>query len=232
MKIVKNSAPNSFCLAFLLLIIPVITSCRGGETETPARPNVLIIFTDDLGYGDVSCYDDRAKAQTPLIDRLAEEGVRCTDFYVPTPYCAPSRATLLTGRFPLRHGLIRNPTPDQGIDSIGIPADEITLGEVFREAGYRTSLIGKWHLGHREQFFPVRHGFDEYYGILYSNDMRPVQIVEGMDTVPGGNILSPQSIDVSDPDKPHVCHTGILLDVKFAEIADTDHTHTNFFHLA
>ena len=155
---------------------------RNSAGEEKQSPNVLIILTDDLGYGDISCYGQTAY-MTPNIDKLAEKGVSCSDFYVPTPYCAPSRATLLTGRFPLRHGMIRNPTPDAGINDIGIAAGEITLGEVYQEAGYATKCIGKWHLGHREEFFPVKHGFDEYYGILYSNDMRPVQIIENMDTV-------------------------------------------------
>ncbi len=153
-----------------------------GSPVSEKKPNVVVILTDDLGYGDISCYNPKAY-KTPNIDRLAEQGVKCSDFYVPTPYCAPSRATLLTGRFPLRHGLIQNPAPDAGINDCGISPDEITLGEVFQEAGYKTKLIGKWHLGHKEEFFPVKHGFDEYFGILYSNDMRPVQIIENMDTV-------------------------------------------------
>lgn len=159
----------------------IFVSCKP-STAQESSPNVLIIFTDDMGYGDLSSFRADAVA-TPHIDRIGSEGVRCTDFHVPTPYCAPSRATLLTGRFPLRNGLIRNPTPDQGIDSIGISQEELLLGEVFQEAGYRTALIGKWHLGHREEFFPVNHGFDEYFGILYSNDMRPVQHIENRDTV-------------------------------------------------
>jgi len=173
---------KQYLIIFTSLVL--LTNCsqnRKGEFKNP-RPNVLIILTDDLGYGDISCYS-QSDYETPNIDYLAENGVSCTDFYVPTPYCAPSRATLLTGRFPLRHGLIRNPTPDAGIDDIGITDNEITLGEVFQESGYQTKCIGKWHLGHREEFFPVKHGFDEYLGILYSNDMRPVQIVENMDTI-------------------------------------------------
>jgi len=169
-------------LTVILITAMGLNACKGPEPGNAFNPNVLIILADDLGYGDVSCYDTGAP-ETPGIDQLAAEGVRCTDFYVPTPYCAPSRATLLTGRFPLRNGIIRNPAPDAGIDDIGIASDEITLGEIFQESGYRTKLIGKWHLGHREEFFPVKHGFDEYYGILYSNDMRPVQIIEDMDTV-------------------------------------------------
>ena len=164
------------------LVITLSNSCQPGVPEDAVTPNVLIFLADDLGYGDISSYSSEAP-NTNNIDRIAAEGVRCTDFYVPTPYCAPSRATLLTGRFPLRHGVIRNPAPDAGINDIGISEDEITLGEIFQESGYSTKLIGKWHLGHKKEFFPVKHGFDEYYGILYSNDMRPVQIVENEDTI-------------------------------------------------
>jgi len=171
-------------ISILILLLACLTACSsskgGGEQEI--KTNVLIILTDDLGYGDISCYGQTAY-ETPNIDYLADNGVSCTDFYVPTPYCAPSRATLLTGRFPLRHGMIRNPTPDAGINDIGIAAEELTLGEVFQDAGYATKCIGKWHMGHKEEFFPVKHGFDEYFGILYSNDMRPVQLVENLDTL-------------------------------------------------
>jgi arylsulfatase A-like enzyme len=146
------------------------------------KPNVLIILTDDMGYGEISCYNKNL-VKTPNIDALAEKGVRFTDFYVPTPYSAPSRASLLTGRFPLRHRMVQNPAPDAGINNIGINASEVTMAELFHGAGYRTKCIGKWHLGHKPEYFPVKHGFDEYYGILYSNDMRPIQIIENMDTV-------------------------------------------------
>lgn len=153
-----------------------------GSPVEQKKPNVVIILTDDMGYGDISCYNSNS-VKTPNIDKLAKKGVRFTNFYVPTPYCAPSRATLLTGRFPLRHGMVQNPAPDAGINDCGIKASEITLGNVFQDAGYKTKLIGKWHLGHKPEYFPVKHGFDEYFGILYSNDMRPVQIIENMDTV-------------------------------------------------
>lgn len=173
-------------LVFILLLLAFIMKSLAGtvtdKSKIARNPNVIIILTDDLGYGDISCYGQKSYI-TPQIDKLADEGVRCTDFYVPTPYCAPSRATLLTGRFPLRHGVIQNPAPDAGINDVGISTGEITLGEVYQNAGYKTKLIGKWHLGHKPEFFPVKHGFDEYYGILYSNDMRPVQIIENMDTV-------------------------------------------------
>jgi len=165
------------CAALLIGMLHV--SCVHKRAE---QKNVIIILADDLGYGDISSYGNTVY-KTPNIDQLAKESVRCTDFYVPVPYCAPSRATLLTGRFPLRHGLIRNPAPDSGINDIGISSSEITLGEVLQQHGYSTKLVGKWHLGHLPEYFPTNHGFDEYYGILYSNDMRPVQIVENTDTV-------------------------------------------------
>lgn len=177
----KKIISNRFVLAasFAGMGLPLLSNGLPIQLE---KPNVLIILTDDLGYGDISCYNSK-QVMTPNIDKLAKKGVRFTNFYVPTPYCAPSRATLLTGRFPLRHNLIQNPAPDAGINDAGISANEIMLGEVFQEAGYKTKLIGKWHLGHKPEYFPVKHGFDEYYGILYSNDMRPVQIIENMDTV-------------------------------------------------
>ncbi len=170
----------------LIFLYALIGGCdskpNNKEIVLPTKKNVVIILTDDLGYGDISTYGQQHHL-TPNIDRLAKKGVVFTDFYVPVPYCAPSRATLLTGKFPLRHGLVKNPSPDGGIDSLGISDEEITLGEVLQENGYRTKLIGKWHLGHVEKYFPTRHGFDEYFGILYSNDMRPVQLIENMDTV-------------------------------------------------
>lgn len=172
---------GNILLLTLLIMLAGCSPAKEGNMDD-RKPNVVLILTDDLGYGDISCFGQEYYS-TPHIDSLAVQGVALTDFYVPTPYCAPSRASLITGRFPLRHGLIKNPTPDAGINDIGIPADEITLGEVFQEAGYATKCIGKWHMGHKEEFFPVNHGFDEYFGILYSNDMRPVQLIENRDTV-------------------------------------------------
>lgn len=142
-----------------------------------ALPNFVLIFADDLGYGDLSSYGATAH-RTPHLDRMAEEGIRLTDFYVPVPFCGPSRATLLTGRYPFRTGLVVNPSPDLGRNDIGLPPSEITIAEALKPLGYATAAIGKWHLGHIEKYLPRKQGFDEYYGILYSNDMRPVQLVE------------------------------------------------------
>jgi predicted AlkP superfamily pyrophosphatase or phosphodiesterase len=112
-----------------LLLIPGCSS-KSTASKDQNNPNVLIILADDLGYGDISCYAQR-NYKTTNIDNLAGHGVSCTDFYVPTPYSAPSRTTLLTGRFPLRHGLINNPAPDAGINDVGINLNEITLGNVL-----------------------------------------------------------------------------------------------------
>jgi uncharacterized sulfatase len=107
---------------------------------------------------------------------MAFEGVRFTNFYVASPLCA-SRGALLTGRYPFRNGLASNPAPDTGINDLGLPASELTIAETLKRRGYRSACIGKWHLGHTEKFLPTRQGFDRYYGILYSDDMRPVQIL-------------------------------------------------------
>ncbi len=157
-----------------------ITSSFEATAAEITQPNVVVIFADDLGYGDLGCFG-HPTFKTPALDRMAAEGVRLTDFYVPVPYCAPSRATILTGRYPFRHGLVHNPCPDVGpkADDRGIADSEITLGESLQAAGYATCCIGKWHLGHKPQFYPCRHGFDEYFGILYSNDMRPVELIDG-----------------------------------------------------
>ena len=163
-------------MAAAVLAAAILMPCAVGA-EGINKPNFIVIFADDLGYGDLACYG-HPKFMTPNLDRMAAEGARFTDFYVPMPYCAPSRAALLTGRYPFRSRLVWNPTPDRGINHIGLPADEITIAEALKPAGYATMCIGKWHLGHVPKFYPRTQGFDAYFGILYSNDMRPVQLVE------------------------------------------------------
>jgi len=164
-----------------LLTLAVALAVGFGMTSralAASHVNVIIILADDLGYGDLGCYG-HPRFKTPHLDRMAGEGARLTNFYTCTPYCAPSRAALQTGRYPFRCRVTQNPCPDAGVNDVGIPADEVTLGEAFQAAGYRTACIGKWHLGHRPNFYPTRNGYHEYFGILYSNDMHPVELIEG-----------------------------------------------------
>ncbi|MCB9940850.1 MAG: sulfatase [Planctomycetaceae bacterium] len=134
-----------------------------------------------MGYGDLGGYGHE-RFRTPQLDRMAAEGARLTHFNTPMPFCAPTRASLLTGRYPFRCGMNGNPAPDGGpaADALALPANEVTLAQLCQQAGYATGMVGKWHLGHkRPEQMPTGRGFDEYLGILYSNDMRPVELIEG-----------------------------------------------------
>jgi arylsulfatase len=133
------------------------------------RPNIVVVYCDDLGYGDLGCYGHPAM-KTPNLDRMAAEGTRFTQFYSAAPVCTPSRASLMTGRYPMRVGLPRVLMPGA---NTGINASETTVAEVLRSEGYSTKCIGKWHLGDKPEYLPTRHGFDSYFGIPYSNDMSP-----------------------------------------------------------
>ena len=145
------------------------------------KPNIVIIFTDDQGYADVGVFGS-VGFETPNLDQMAAEGKRFTDFHVASPVCSPSRAALLTGCYPQRVGIpsVLFPehentewNPDQRSTKTGLHQNELTMAEMLREIGYATGCFGKWHLGHHKQFLPLQQGFDEYYGIPYSNDMRP-----------------------------------------------------------
>src|SRR5262245_40876033 len=151
-------------------------------TAHPAQSaNVILILADDLGYGDLGSYGHPA-FKTPNLDGMAAQGARLTQFNCPAPFCAPTRASLLTGRYPLRCGLASNPAPDGApeADGLHLPESEITLAQLFKQAGYAAGMVGKLHLGHaRAEWLPTHRGFDEYLGIPYSNDMRPVELFEG-----------------------------------------------------
>ena len=136
----------------------------------PKTPNIVLIFMDDLGYGDIGA-NGATNYQTPNIDKMATEGIRFTNFLAAQAVCSASRAALLTGCYPNRIGFSGALAPTS---TIGINANETTLAEVLKEKGYKTAIYGKWHLGHQKQFLPLQHGFDEYFGLPYSNDMWPV----------------------------------------------------------
>lgn len=133
-------------------------------------PNIVLIFMDDMGYGDLDTYGAIDYA-TPNLDTLATQGMRFTNFYAAQPICSASRAAILTGCYPNRIGLTGALFPGS---NIGLNSKEKTVPEMLRTKGYATAMVGKWHLGEAQQFLPLQHGFDEYFGLPYSNDMWPV----------------------------------------------------------
>ena len=136
------------------------------------KPNIILINCDDLGYGDLGCYGSKVN-HTPAIDKLAREGTRFTDFYMASPVCSPSRGAMMTGCYPPRIGF--GEFEGQVVlfpgDPVGLNPDETTLAEILRQNGYGTKIIGKWHCGDQLPFMPLNHGFDEYFGLPFSNDM-------------------------------------------------------------
>lgn len=166
------------------LLLALLSLAFSMPCHAAGRPNIVVILADDLGYGDLGCYG-HVKIKTPNLDRMAAEGARLTQFNCPAPFCAPTRAALMTGRYPFRCGMTQNPAPDGGpeADALHLPEKETTLAQVLKAAGYATAMVGKWHLGHKAGFLPTDRGFDEYYGIPYSNDMRPVQVLEGTQVI-------------------------------------------------
>ena len=153
------------CLGCLLL---------GALSHAAPKPNFVIIFTDDQGYGDLSCFGGK-HVHTPRIDQMAVEGQRLTSFYVAAPVCTPSRAGLMTGCYPKRIGMATG--SDFAVllagDTKGLNPEEITIAEVLKSAGYATAMFGKWHLGDQPEFLPTRQGFDEFFGLPYSHDIHP-----------------------------------------------------------
>lgn len=168
--------PFSLCALTSLFCL---TAANCGYARSPAstvaveKPNVIVIFCDDLGYGDLGCYG-HPTIQTPNLDQMAGEGLKLTQFYVAASVCTPSRAGLMTGRLPQRSGMWGNRRVLFPNSVGGLPDEEVTIAEKMKEAGYATACVGKWHLGHHPQYLPTAHGFDEYFGIPYSNDMDKV----------------------------------------------------------
>lgn len=180
-----------------LIIGSLFVFTMGILAQSP--PNFIIIFTDDQGYEDLGCYGS-PNIKTPNIDRMAAEGVRFTSFYA-APFCGPSRAALLTGCYPPRNRMAFNHNPEA---KTGLNHDEITIADMLKPLGYATMCIGKWHLGDHLQFLPPHHGFDQFYGLPYSNDMWP---------------LNPR-MPFGDPPDPR--HIAIKERVKMTGFANSD----------
>lgn len=179
----QNVRPD--CLGFIASILALLwivapASEALGDEKDQRPPNFIVILCDNLGYGDIGCFGSQLH-RTPHLDRMADEGMRFTSFYVTSGVCTPSRASLMTGCYPRRvnmHISDKGRSVLQPVSPKGLHPDEVTLAEVLRDAGYATTIIGKWHLGDQPQFLPTRQGFESYFGIPYSDDMtqRPNQV--------------------------------------------------------
>ena len=163
---------RSFQLVLATIVFAGLLSCQAPAPNDASLPNFIVIFCDDLGYGDVGCFGAQVH-RTPNIDQMATEGIRLTSFYSTSGVCTPSRSSLMTGCYPRRLNLhedelsrwVLYPSAQRGLNP-----DETTLAEILKESGYATAIIGKWHLGDQPEFLPTRQGFDSYFGIPYSND--------------------------------------------------------------
>jgi len=168
---IRQHAFTRFAAALFaaVLFAAVILTNISTTVAADRPPNVVIIFIDDMGYGDIGPFGATGY-ETPNLDRMAKEGRKFTDFYVTQAVCSASRAGLMTGCYNVRVGIMGALGPKA---NYGINANEVTLGEICKQKGYATACYGKWHLGHHKQFLPLQNGFDDYFGLPYSNDMWP-----------------------------------------------------------
>lgn len=180
-----------------LLVVALVVSSMALTAADKTKPNFIVILADDLGYNDLGCYGSPL-IKTPNLDRMAKEGVRFTSFYVGAPVCTPSRAAFLTGCYPARVGMGDDLVFQPGYDGVVIPwhvkvlrsgsrlglnPDETIIPKVLKQAGYFSGIIGKWHLGDAPEFNPIREGFDYFFGVPYSNDMKPFYFINQTERV-------------------------------------------------
>jgi arylsulfatase A len=195
----------------LAITIALCFAVPAVAAETPARPNVVLLFTDDQGYGDVGCFGAKS-FKTPNLDRLAAEGTRFTSFYVAQPVCTASRAGLMTGCYSNRVSLFGALNHES---NVGIAESELLLPELFKSQGYATAIFGKWHLGHRAKFLPTRHGFDEFLGLPYSNDNGPLHPI--VHTIPSLPLIDGDKVAELDPDQSQFTRRFTDRAVRFIE---------------
>ena len=191
--------------------------CLFAFQANAAKPNFIVIFTDDQGYGDLSCFGG-THVSTPRIDQMAKEGARLTSFYVAAPVCTPSRAALMTGCYPKRIDMATG--SKFGVllagDSKGLNPEEVTIAEVLKGAGYKTGMFGKWHLGDQPEFLPTKQGFDEFYGIPYSHDIHPFHPSKKWN-FPPLPLLEQEEVIETDPDANLLTRKFTERAVKFIE---------------
>jgi arylsulfatase A len=192
----EGSMMKPLTLLTSLLLAPHAVLHAADFPKPQAKPNIMIVLADDMGYGDPRCFNPRSKIATPNIDRLAREGMRFTDAHAPGPLCHPSRYGLMTGRYPFRTDISRWPTQPL------IERGQVTIASLLKTAGYRTAMVGKWHLGFREDGYdralpggPVDCGFDSYFGLRASTDIPPYFYIRGdrAATPPAGHIAAHHS---------------------------------------
>lgn len=169
------------------------------------KPNFIVIFTDDQGYGDLRCFNG-SHVNTPIIDKMAEEGMKLTSFYVAAPVCTPSRAALMTGCYPKRIDMAMGSSNPVLLasDKKGLHPNEITIAEVLKEVGYATGIFGKWHLGDQPKFLPTKQGFDEYFGIPYSHNIHPYHPYQKIHNFPSLPLLEAEKVIEMDPNMDYL----------------------------
>ncbi|MBU3011312.1 sulfatase-like hydrolase/transferase [Polaribacter vadi] len=200
-------------------LILALFACNAFSQENKSnKPNFVIIYTDDQGYADLGCFGG-AHVQTPNIDQMAKEGVKLTSFYVAAPLCTPSRAALMTGSYPKRVGLAtgNNFPVLLASDSKGLNPEEITIAEVLKQAGYKTGMFGKWHLGDQPEFMPNKQGFDEFFGLPYSHDIFPLHQNQKKFNFPSLPVLDNEKVVELDPDPDYLNKRITERAVKFIE---------------
>ncbi len=197
-------------LGSALAFAATLTAATPAASGPP--PNVVLIYCDDLGYADIGPFGGRTP--TPHLDRLAREGTRFTRFYVAQPVCSASRAALMTGCYPNRIGIAGALSPNA---TVGISAGETTLAQLVKPRGYATAMFGKWHLGHHPEFLPTRHGFDEYLGLPYSNDMWPRHPEAPVGTYPPLPLIDGERTVQTMPDQTQLTTWYTERAVKFIE---------------
>ncbi|MEI6865753.1 sulfatase [Flavicella sp.] len=226
-------------LIITLCCISLLFGCKDRKQEQVNKPNFIIIFTDDQGYGDLGCFGGD-HVYTPNIDKMAEEGARLTSFYVAAPLCTPSRAALMTGCYPRRIGMeppsslaVELPNIPHGkrfpvclaADGNGLNPAEITIAEVARSVGYRTGMFGKWHLGDQLEFLPTRQGFEEFFGLPYSHDIMPKHPRQKYFHFPPLPLLEGEEVIELNPDPNYLTRRVTERAVQFIK----KHKDENFF---